>query len=92
MVFSQSHVFRTEVHHTVKVRDREMALDPKANILYVCSHQMSRRQEKYNKKHADWQCKIDSKKIGCHCQLVIKHYPHTLTILGHYADKHNYKI
>jgi hypothetical protein len=53
---------------------------------------MSRGQKKYEKKHPDWQCKIDSKKIGCRCQIEIKCYPHTLTILGHYAEEHDHKI
>ena len=53
---------------------------------------MSGGQKKYDKKHPDRQRKIGSKKIDCRCRLVIKHYPHTLTILGRYADKHNHEI
>jgi hypothetical protein len=59
---------------------------------YVCSRQMSGGQKKYDKKHPDWQRKIDSKKTGCRCQIEIKHYPHTLTILGRYAEKHDHEI
>jgi hypothetical protein len=59
---------------------------------YVCSRQMSGGQKKYEKKHPDWQRKIDSKKIGCRCQIEIKCYPHTLTILGRYAEEHDHKI
>jgi hypothetical protein len=59
---------------------------------YVCSRQMSGGQKEYEKKHPDWQRKIDSKKIGCRCQIEIKHYPHTLAILGRYAEEHSHKI
>jgi hypothetical protein len=53
---------------------------------------MSEGQKKYKKKHPDWQHKIDSKKISCCCQIEIKCYLHTLTILGRYAEKHDHKI
>ncbi len=61
-------------------------------LTYVCSHQMSGGQKTYVKKHPDWQHKINSKKTGCYCQLVIKYCPHTLTILGCYAEEHNHDI
>ena len=54
--------------------------------------QMSGGQKKFEKKYPDQQCKIDSKKTSCHCQIEIKHYLHTLIILGHYKDKHDHKI
>lgn len=59
---------------------------------YVCSRQISGGQKNYEKQHPDWQCKINSKKTGCRCQVVIKHYPHTLTILGYYTEKHDHEI
>jgi hypothetical protein len=59
---------------------------------YVCSRQMSGGRKKYDKKHPDWERKIDSKKTGCRCQIQIKHYPHTLTILGRYVDGHDHEI
>ena len=59
---------------------------------YVCSRQKSGGQKEYEKKHPDWQRKIDSKKTGCRCQIEIKYYPHTLTILGCYAEEHDHKI
>ena len=59
---------------------------------YVCSRQMSGGNKKYEKRHPDWQRKIDSKKTGCRSQIEIKHYPHTLTILGRYAEKHDHEI
>src|SRR6266853_4339273 len=60
--------------------------------IYVCSRQLSRGQSKYQKKILDWQCKIDSKKTGCWCRIVIKYYPHTSTILGHYVSEHDHEI
>jgi hypothetical protein len=59
---------------------------------YVCSRQLSGGKSKYEKKYPDRQRKIDSKKTGCRCQLVIKHYPDTLTILGRYAEEHDHEI
>ncbi len=60
--------------------------------VYVCSHQLSGGQSKYQKKIPDWQCKINSKKTGCWCRIVIKYYPHTSAILGRYASKHDHEI
>jgi len=58
----------------------------------VCSCQLSRGQSKYQKKILDWQCKIDSKKTGCWCRIVIKYYPHTSAILGCYVSEHDHEI
>jgi hypothetical protein len=49
---------------------------------YVCSHQASGRNKNYQKKHPNRQCKIESKKTGCACQIVIKHYHHMPIVLG----------
>ena len=59
---------------------------------YICSRQMSGGKKVYEKKHSDWQCKLDSKKTGCRCHIEIKYYPHTLTILGHYKEEHDHEI
>ena len=59
---------------------------------YVCSRQMSRGQKQYNKKLPDQQRKIDSKKTGCQCQIEIKSYLHTETILGRYKEDHDHGI
>jgi hypothetical protein len=59
---------------------------------YVCSRQASGGQKNYEKINPDRQYKIDSKKTGCRCQVVIKHFPHTLTILGRYTEEHDHKI
>jgi hypothetical protein len=60
--------------------------------VYICSCQLSRGQNKYQKKHLEWECKIDSKKTGCRCRIVIKYNPHTSTILGCYASEHDHEI
>ena len=60
--------------------------------VYICSHQMSRGQKKYEKKNPGWHRKIDSKKTSCHCHVAIKLYPHTDTILGNYINTHDHEI
>jgi hypothetical protein len=60
--------------------------------LYVCSRQPSGGRKPYEKKNPGWKRKIDSKKKGCHCQVVIKPYLHTDTILGNYTNMHDHKI
>src|SRR6266851_5951959 len=44
------------------------------------------------KKNLHWNRKIDSKKTGCHCQVIIKLYPHTDTILGNYRNAHDHEV
>jgi hypothetical protein len=58
----------------------------------MCSRQPSGGWKNYQKKYPERQCKIDSKKSGCHCQIVIKRYHHTPTILGRYEVKHNHEV
>ncbi len=60
--------------------------------LYVCLCQLSRGRKHYKKKNLAWNCKIDSKKTGCHCWVAIKLYLHTDIILGHYTSTHNHEI
>jgi FAR1 DNA-binding domain len=59
---------------------------------YVCSCEHSGGASKYQKKHPEHQCKNESKKTNCHCKIIIKSYPHTSTILGHYQDEHNHEV
>jgi hypothetical protein len=59
---------------------------------YVCSRQPSGGPKKYQKKFPDWQWKIESKKMGCRCRIIIKSYPHTSTILGRYVSEHDHEI
>jgi hypothetical protein len=59
---------------------------------YMCSCRHSGGTSKYQKKHPECQCKNESKKTNCHCNIIIKSYPHTLTILGCYQDEHNHKV
>jgi hypothetical protein len=59
---------------------------------YVCSCGHSGGASKFQKKHPKRQRKIESKKTGCRCKLLIKLYPHTSNILGCYQDEHNHEI
>jgi hypothetical protein len=59
---------------------------------YVCSHGHSGGTSKYQKKYPEHQHKIESKKMGCCCKLLIKLYPYTSNILGCYQDEHNHEI
>jgi len=60
--------------------------------VYICFCQLSGGWNKYQKKHLEWEHKINSKKIGCQCHIVIKYYPHTSTILGCYVSEHDHEI
>ena len=60
--------------------------------LFVCLRQLSGSKSKYQKKFPNWQRKIESKKLGCHCKIWIKLYYHTPIILGRYETEHDHKI
>ena len=60
--------------------------------VYVCSRQLSGGRSKYQKKHPDQHRKIQNKKTGCRCSIIIKFYPHTTAILGRYASEHDHEI
>jgi len=59
--------------------------------LYVCGCQLTGSNWKYMKKNPKQKHKIESKKIGCPCHLLIKIYPHTSIILGNYRKAHNHE-
>ena len=59
---------------------------------FVCRRQASRGEKIYEKKHPEWKRKTGTKKSGCGCHIDIKQYPHTSTILGCYAAKHDHEI
>ena len=59
---------------------------------FVCGRQNSGGGNPYEKKHPERQRKIATKKSGCGCYVIIKQYPHTLTVLGRYVDKHDHEI
>ena len=75
---------------TMQVTNGKVLYLEKCN--YVCSCQASGGEVPYQKKHPDWQCKIGSKKSGCACQIMIKHYHHTEMILGQYAEEHDHEL
>jgi hypothetical protein len=58
--------------------------------LFVCGRQVT-GGGKYTKKNPKQKRKIESKKIGCPCRLLIKIYPHTSIILGNYRKAHNHE-
>lgn len=59
---------------------------------YNCSRQHTGGAKQYQKKHLDWNWKIDSKKTGCRCQVTIKLYPDTATVLGRYDAEHDHEV
>jgi hypothetical protein len=59
---------------------------------YYCLHQETGAEKNYQKKFPDQKRKIESKKTGCWCQLTIKLYPHTPTILERYEANHDHEI
>jgi hypothetical protein len=66
------------------------------SMLWTCQHLFVCRQQstgggKYTKKNPKQKHKIESKKISCPCCVLIKIYPHTMTILGHYKKAHNHE-
>src|SRR5260221_7232212 len=59
--------------------------------LFVCGREPSGGGT-YTKKHPERELKIGTRKSGCRCQVVIKSYPHTPTILGRYLAEHDHEI
>jgi hypothetical protein len=59
---------------------------------YICSCQQTGGERNYQKKFPDRKRKIESKKTGCSCHIMIKLYPHTSTILGRYEADHDHEI
>src|SRR6267142_4836743 len=56
------------------------------------SHEDSGGGTKYVKKRLERKWKIPSKKMGCPCNIVIKHYPDMERILGHYKRDYDHLI
>lgn len=59
--------------------------------VYVCGRERSGGGT-YTKQYPERQRKIESKKSGCGCRVVIKSYRHTPTILGCYIAEHDHEI
>ena len=59
--------------------------------LFVCGRERSGGGT-YVKQHPEWERKIETRKTGCRCQVLIKSYPHTPTILGRYTAEHDHEI
>ena len=59
---------------------------------FVCGRQGSGGEKIYEKKHPEWERKIEPKKSGCGCHIDIKQYPHMPTVLGRYEAEHDHDI
>ena len=59
--------------------------------LYVCGRERTGGGT-YTKKNPEREPKIGTRKTGCRCQVVIKSYPHTPTILGRYLAENDHEI
>jgi len=59
---------------------------------FVCRCQYSGGRRKYQKKYPSRKHKIQHRKSGCCCHVLIKFYPHMPTILGRYIAEHDHKI
>ena len=57
--------------------------------LFVCGR---KRSGGYVKQHPGRENKIGTRKSGCCCEILIKQYPHTSTILGRYVAEHNHEV
>ena len=60
--------------------------------IFMCSHEDGGGGTKYVKKHLEQKRKIPSRKMDCLCNIMIKCYPGTERILGHYEMEHNHPI
>src|SRR5882757_5535263 len=60
--------------------------------IYRCVRQGTGRLKGYDKIYPDKICKICTKWTSCSCVLVIKSYPKTTVILGHYSNQHDHPI
>jgi hypothetical protein len=63
----------------------------RAHHVFRCSCEPSGgKTDQENKHNRDW--KIPSKKTSCKCQLIVKQYPNTETILGKYEGEHDHML
>jgi len=60
--------------------------------LFVCGCQDSGGGRTYQMKNPDRGRTIPSKKTGCRCEVLIKQYLHTSTVLGCYVADHDHEI
>ena len=59
---------------------------------YKCGHEGTGGKKHYEKKGSGQSWKIGSKQTGCTCQVMVKAYPGTDTLLGKYTDDHDHPI
>ena len=77
-----------KVEHGAKTLGRTLWT---TKYVYRCARQRI-GQKADQKKHPERQQKVPRKGTGCHCQIVIKVYPHTPIVLGRYATEHNHEL
>ena len=59
---------------------------------YKCEREGTGGEKHYEKKGPRQSQKIGSKQTGCTCQVMVKAYPGTDTLLGKYTDDHDHPI
>jgi FAR1 DNA-binding domain len=64
----------------------------KEKRVYVCSREPTGGEKPYPKKHPERIRKRESKKTGCRCQITIKIYYDTSTVLGKYDADHDHEV
>ncbi|KAE9396990.1 hypothetical protein BT96DRAFT_1038174 [Gymnopus androsaceus JB14] len=79
------------VEYVVKEKPSPTTNNWLTKTVYVCGRQLSGRKKNYLKKHT-WSRKVECKKTGCSSRLIMKTYPGTSTILGHYKVEHSHPL
>lgn len=64
--------------------------DQSTKVYYVCACRGTGGIKEYTKKHPLWEWKVELKRDGCPCSLVVKSYPETPKLLGKYHQEHSY--
>ena len=88
-----------ESAHTIELRVAKVEYGAKTlgrtlwttKHVYRCARQRV-GQKADQKKNPERRQKIQRKGTGCHCQIIIKSYPHTPIVLGRYVSDHNHEL
>jgi hypothetical protein len=60
--------------------------------VYKCGREGTGGEKHYQKKNPDQFRKLGSKRTGCTCQVIVKAYPGTDTLLGKYIEDHDHPL
>ena len=74
--------------HLVNTYRRMPAYERKCR--YVCSRAGTGGVKAYRRRQPEWKHKLEAKRTGCECCLLVKEYPGTSTVLGNYFNVHNH--